>query len=143
MFSEKIALENIVESLKYQKPETETHAFDIAQDSFNQTIDDSLTFTDDILEMWDGQTADEISLSDYSELSDAISASVYWQLRETYSDVVFDGVDNYIIDSLKEKDENDLVEPDGSTWGELLEGYEYGGYIDRDTVLYYLNNEND
>lgn len=94
------ALASVREQLAYVKPSTESEAFEVAQTGLEEFIDSALTYTSDIMELWDGGTADEISLSDYSELSDAIAASTFFQLRDNWCDAILDGLDGYISQEL-------------------------------------------
>lgn len=94
------AVEAVREQLSYVKPSTESEALEVGQTALDEFIDSALTYTSVIMELWDGDTADEISLSDYEELASAIAASTYFQLRDTWGDAVLHGLDGYIAYAL-------------------------------------------
>lgn len=92
----------IVEHLDYVKPEDELSAVDAAREALHESIDSALIYTSDVLKLWDGSTHEDVSLADYEDIMDAITASTYCQLSEDWDDAVYDGIDKHIDKHLTE-----------------------------------------
>lgn len=114
------AVAAVREHIEYVKPTTEDEALEAGDTALQEYIDNALIYTSDVLELWDGNTHNEVTLSDYDDLMSAITASTYFQLREEWSDAVYDGIDAYIEDY--------LYDPVG---------------LDRDTALNIINGTDD
>lgn len=93
-------IDAMVEQLEWHKPVTESEAMSVAEDALSNYIDNELIYTSRILELLDGSTNDNIAMSDYEDILDAISASTYYQLEEQWADGVYDAIDKYIEDNL-------------------------------------------
>lgn len=89
-------IDAMVEQLNYSKPTTESEAIEVAEEALSNYIDNELIYTYRILELWDGTTNDNITMSDYDDIMSAISASTYFQLTEQWADGVYDAIDKYI-----------------------------------------------
>lgn len=137
MFNAKLAQEAMVESLNHHIPCSESHAEDIAREALLEEIDTGLIYTHDILELWDCSTHENIVLSDFDDIMAAITASTAEQLMEDYDCLVFDSIDEYILENINLHDLDEKVDrfEDSFTWGEVLNMFEVEGSIDRDDVL--------
>lgn len=106
------AMDAIVEHLDYVKPENEVDAMDTAGDSLREYIDNGLIYSGDVLELWNGDTNENVLMEDYSNLMDAVTASTYYQLCEDWDWTVYDGMDAWL----------DIARPDNipnAFWGEM------------------------
>lgn len=137
MFKPELAQEAMVESLNREVPSHEDFALEVARDTLLEDIESGLIYYHDILELWDCSTHGNIVLSDFDDLMSAITASTAEQLLEDYDYLVYDSIDEYILENLNLHADDEQVEVDGdmTTWGQVLFGFECDGTIDRDTAL--------
>jgi len=106
------AVSAIIETLEYNRPDNEATAIDLANEALHEYVDTGLTYTADVLELWDGSTAEEIDLANYDNLMDAVVASTYMQVKAEFNDAIFDGLDEYIGGG----NDNDAADRDEALW---------------------------
>lgn len=106
------AVEAVTEYIIAEQPDNEAEALDQAQTALHEFIDTALICTADVLELWDGTTNENIVLTDYDSITDAIIASTYFQLSEDWADAIYDGIDAAILEYLTDWDSDELSRDD-------------------------------
>lgn len=106
------AVEAVAEHVIYAAPDNEPEALEAAQTALYEFIDRALTYTADVLELWDETTNENIVLADYDNITDAIIASTYFQLLEDWADAIYDGIDAAILEYLPDWDSDELDRDD-------------------------------
>lgn len=90
------AYDAIVEALNYAKPDNEDDAREVAETALYEYIDNQLIYTNQVLELWDGSTHEEVDLTSHETIMDAIIASTYYQLREEWQEHLESAVEEYV-----------------------------------------------
>lgn len=99
------AVDAVREHIECIKPTTEDEALEAGDTALHEYIDNALTYTSDVMELWDGSTHDEVYTEDNTpDIMSLITDSTYFQLREDWSDAVYDGIDEYIEANLPDTD---------------------------------------
>lgn len=62
----------------------------------HEEIDANLIYTSDIIDVWDGETHDNVDFRDADSISDLITESVYWQLRYSNEIAKYDALDMFL-----------------------------------------------
>lgn len=105
----------IRENLDCDKPDNLDEALELCNTTLHQELDNALIYTHRVLELWDGDTHDDICLADYDTISDAISASTYMQLYENCSDVVNEALENWVNNQIQTHDNYDVWQTETET----------------------------
>ena len=77
-------------------PEDENAATDSAEEALHAYIDNGLTYYHDILELWDGNTHDEVYFEGSADIMNLITQSTYFQLREEWDWAIYDAIDEWL-----------------------------------------------
>ena len=106
------AVEAVTEHVIGAEPDNESEALDAAQAALHGFIDSALIYTYDVMKLWDGTTNENVALSDYDNITDAIVASTYFQLSEEWGDAIYDGIDAAILEYLTDWDSDEMSRDD-------------------------------
>ena len=68
-----------------------------AQQALCQYIDNGLSYTADILELWDGSTHGNTYLGGpVEDIMSLVTQSVFFQLEEDWAEAIYDGIDEWL-----------------------------------------------